>query len=357
MTIPTRYPQITVCGPPRELGRQLGEAAREQIRGFAEVALERVNLTVRVSREAALSVARRSAAYAEAYDPDTFEELRGMAESSGVPLDELMLLQVRNQLRNEIDSGCTSLSLRSAAAGSGSILAQNWDNDPALDEFTVVLTRRLERKPAFISVTQAGLVAYIGLNEWGLGVCLNTLPAPARDVGVPHYFIVRGIFAGRSLDDAVAAVRRAQRAIPANIMLATPQGPADLEVTLDDVHVLTAPQPGSSAACITHTNHCLAAPLLPINERFPELIQSHARKRRIDELLSLGGEPLTMARVQAALRDHRDFPRSICRHANADPGVGHWQTVFSVIIEPETRRMHVSRGTPCEREYEEYQLN
>ena len=43
----TRYRQIEVSGPPRELGRQIGEAAREEIRGFAAIALERVNKTVR----------------------------------------------------------------------------------------------------------------------------------------------------------------------------------------------------------------------------------------------------------------------------------------------------------------------
>ena len=40
------------------------------------------------------------------------------------------------------------------------------------------------------------------------------------------YFTVRGIYESSSLEAAVAAVRRAERAIPANIILTTPQGPA-----------------------------------------------------------------------------------------------------------------------------------
>ena len=38
-----RYREIRVRGTPREVGRQIGEAAREEIRGFAEIALARQN--------------------------------------------------------------------------------------------------------------------------------------------------------------------------------------------------------------------------------------------------------------------------------------------------------------------------
>ena len=348
----TRYREIVVAGSPRELGRQFGEAAREEIRGFAEIALERVNRTIRVSRERAMSIAARSTEFARAYGPEMVEELHGMAEGSHVPFEELMLLQVRNQLRPDADAGCTSLSLASPAiAPRGAIVAQNWDNDPALDPFTIVLTRKPNGKPALVNLTQAGLIAYIGFNDAGMGVCLNTLPAPSREVGVPHYFTVRGIYEAESLAGAIHAVLRAERAIPANIMLATPQGPADLEVTLDNVHVLSGEQ-----GQVTHANHCKHPELLAVNAAFPELIESYPRQRRIDALLSATGAPLTLEAVKTALADHDGHPRSICRHLNDDAQTGLWQTVFSVIIEPDQRRMHVSRGTPCEHPYETYEL-
>lgn len=348
----TRYREILASGPPRELGREIGEAAGEEIRGFCQVAWERVNKTVAISRAAAMAVARECLPLAEAYQPEYVEELRGMAEAARVSLDELMLLQVRNQLQPEREAGCTSLSV-CGPRRHGRIVAQNWDNDPALDEFTIVLTRRPSRGPATLNVTQAGLIAYIGLNEVGIGACLNTLPAPSRRLGVPHYFTLRGLYAADSLDGAVEAVRRASRAIPANIMLSTPQGPADLEVTIDEVHVLDDRGTGR----LTHTNHCRHAALTPINDRFPELIQSHARERRIEHLLAARGDhELTVADMQALLRDHAGYPRSICRHANDDPGFGFWRTVFSVVIEADAARMHVSRGVPCENPYETYRL-
>ena len=347
----TRYREVEVGGVPRELGRQIGEAARDEVRGFAEIALERVNKTVKISRDKALDTCRRSEAYVADYAPDMLEELRGISDSSGVDFDDLMLLQVRNQLRSEEDAGCTSFAVAPQKSAEGhSIVGQNWDNDPALDPFNIVLTRRPVGKPALLNITQAGLIAYIGLNDQGIGVCMNTLPAPSRTIGVPHYFTVREIYEQTSLDNAVQAVRRAQRAIPANIILATPQGPADLEVTTDHVHILRDEQ------LVVHTNHCLHPELIAINQDFPELIESGPRKLRIEHLLG-PKRSLRIEEMQAALRDHDNHPLSICRHANEHPENGFWVSVFSVVIEADQGRMHLSRGNPCEAPYETYSLN
>lgn len=346
MTTTTRYLELTVSGSPRELGRAIGEGARTQVRGFCEMALERVRKTVAISDDQAYAVAEASLPFVEQYSPDLIEELRGTAEAADVRLLDLMLLQVRNQLQSR-DNGCTSLSLGS---GAECMVGQNWDNDPALDEFTIVLTRRPEGKPSLMSVTQAGLIAYIGLNDRGIGACLNTLPAPSREVGTPHYFTLRRLYEADSLDGAVEAIRSARRAIPANIMLATPQGPADLEVTTDQVYVLHDP------VAVTHTNHCQHPDIVGYNEQFPELIQSHPRKQRIDSLVAQWDGQFETRHLMAALSDHQDHPRSICRHANNDPDTGFWQTVFSVVIKPNEGRMYVSRGTPCNHPYEAYEL-
>jgi isopenicillin-N N-acyltransferase-like protein len=346
----TRYREIEVAGLPREMGRQIGESAGKEIRGFCEMALPLVNKQVRVSQQAVRRIAGQSLEHAERYAPHMVEELRGTAEAARVTLEDLMLLQVRNQLQPEADAACTSLALAGGERESGGLVAQNWDNHPELHPVTIVLTRRPKDGPALMTVTQAGLIAYIGFNAAGIGLCLNTLPAPSRSVGVPHYFTVRGIYEADSLPAAVHAVERAERAIPANIMMITPQGPADLEVTLGGVHVLA----GSS---LGHANHCRHPELLAINDQFPELIQSHARQRRIDGLLSELSPGGRLEEVKRILRDHSGHPRSICRHVNEDPGTGFWETIFSVIIEPGERRMLISRGTPCQNPYETYVLN
>ncbi|QDU10007.1 C45 family autoproteolytic acyltransferase/hydolase [Gimesia aquarii] len=351
MSDETRYREIEISGTPREMGRQLGEAACEEVRAFCAIALERLNKTVQVSYEKAKSISESCIPLAESYSQDSVEELRGVAEAVGLPLWELMLLQIRNQFTADSDAGCTALSLP-ANSERGMVVAQNWDSDPALDPFTVVLTRRPIGKPALMNVTQAGLIAYIGFNEAGIGACVNTLPAPSRPLGVPHYFTLRGLYEAKSLDEAANAIQRANRAIPVNIMLATPEGPADIEASIENVYVLHPDE----TSWITHTNHCLHPEICEYNEQFPELIESHPRKARIDTLLNSSANGMNIDEIKVALSDHEGHPRSICRHVNHDEGTGFWQTVFSAIIEPEQNRMHVSRGTPCDSAYETYQL-
>ena len=345
----TRYRELEVTGTPQEMGRQLGEAARQQIQGFAEIALEQINRTATVTRAEAVDRCQQTLPFIRAYNPAHMEEIHGMAEGSGVSVLDLILLQIRNQF-GASDSACTAFSIAAElTAGKGSIIAQNWDNDPDLDPFTLVLIRRPTGKPSHLNVTQAGLIGYIGFNDLGIGVCLNTLPAPSRALGVPHYSTVRAILESSSLEEAVRAVSQARRAIPANILLATPEGPADMEVTIDDVHVLQ----DEGRGILVHTNHCLHPELEHNNQKFPELIQSRPRKARAEELLRRAQAQNSLEQL---LADHQEHPRSICRHTNDDPVHGFWKTVFSVIIEPDRRLLRLSRGNPCCHPFEAYHL-
>ena len=87
------------------------------------------------------------------------------------------------------------------------------------------------------------------------------------------------------------------------------------------------------------------------------LIQSRPRKARIERAFAEEDRAISLESIKRVLRDHEDYPRSICRHANDHPTNGYWVSVFSVIIEADSGRMHVSRGNPCTAPYETYQLN
>lgn len=349
--IPYRYRHVEVSGSHFEIGQQIGESLKEELQGFVATSWQRIAETLKLRRETILNVIHQSSQFVRSWAPDLLDELSGTAQSSGLSFDDLMFLQIRNQLTADLDSGCTSFSLRKEQQQI-SLIGQNWDNDPALDPFTVVLTRRPTDKPAFMTVTQAGLIAYIGMSEFGMAACLNSLPAPSRPVGVPHYFTLRRVFEGQSLDHAVTVIGDAERAIPANLMMSTPDGPANLEVTTESVNVLKP----ALGEVLLHTNHCLHPNLASINSDFPELIQSRPRLKRMSELLRTGSSCASIESLKVALQDHSGFPRSICRHTNEDPGHGYWKTVFSVIMSVEAGEMHVARGNPCVAPFEVYRL-
>jgi isopenicillin-N N-acyltransferase like protein len=354
---PNRFPELTVCGTPREMGRQIGDAVGELVRGFCDEALSAINKTVSVDRDTAARISNESLTYVSQFAPHLVEELQGVAEASVVSLDNLMLLQVRNQFNDALaqgvygSQGCTALSIGASTMQSGrGVVAQNWDADPALDPYTIVLTRHPDAAPSYMSVTQAGLISYIGMNTAGLAACVNTLPAPSRDVGVPHYFSLRTMFEQTSLAAAVDVLASAHRAIPVNIMMTTPDGPANIEGYIDEVKLLT------DESLLVHTNHCLCTERTSINEEYPELIQSVPRLQRMTQLLSdlVPDCKLTIQQVQLVLSDHENYPQSICRHQNADAQHGFWSTVFSIVMDPTAREMYVSRGNPCEKSFELY---
>jgi len=61
--------------------------------------------------------------------------------------------------------------------------------------------------------------------------------------------------------------------------------------------------------------------------------------------------------VQACLRDHDNFPDSVCRHVNPDdPPEEACITVVSVVMDLSERILWISDGAPCEHPYEAYTL-
>jgi isopenicillin-N N-acyltransferase-like protein len=290
----------------------------------------------------------------ERYAPHLAEEVSGVAEGAGLATEQVMLINVRNQLGAAAD-GCTSVVVegRSTAAGTG-VAGQNWDNDPATDPFSVVLTRRPEGKPATLNFTRPGEIGYMGLSSAGIGILMNAMPGRSRRVGVPWYFIVRRIYEQESLAGAIEVARAAKRAIPANAAMVTPDGAADLEVMVEGVRVLGADERGR----LVHTNHCVHPDFLAINESHRNGIygQSFERRGRAGQLLDQEQGKVTVDTVKKILSDHEGHPTSICRHPNDDPATGWQRSVVSMIVEPGPGRMHLSRGNPCENTYELYEL-
>ena len=348
----TRYQEFTVSGSPREMGNQIGEQAGDLVSRFCEVALESANRMATASPEFAREVSAKSLEFAREYSPDLVDELEGIAEASNVDILDLTLAQVRNQFTDDNDNACTSFSASPSFVSDGHhIVAQTWDADPALDEVTIVLTRKPENAPDYISVGQAGLIGYMGFNTAGIGCCVNTLPAPIRGIGVPHYFSLRRLFEQTSLDDAVHAVESAHRAIPVNIMMTTPQGPANIEATVDEVFLLR------DENYLVHTNHCLHDTIVDINKDFPELCDSYSRFPRMTELVEQSAANISKTGIEQMFKDHDGYPGSICRHANPDdPKHGFIETVFAMIVDTQAQEMYVSRGNPCTAPFETYRM-
>ncbi|GIT18917.1 MAG: hypothetical protein CM1200mP39_17230 [Dehalococcoidia bacterium] len=187
---PTRFPELSVSGSPTQMGQNIGEHFKNQIREVTELVLDRVNKGTqnRITWKQAEEAARDSFHRVEDFFPDIMDELKGTATASNVNLERLMVMNSRNVLSLAKD-GCTSIMVSDQASDSGNGFAgQNWDNDPAMAPFSAVITRKGTGKPAFTSWLQPGIVAYMGFNSAGVGVCMNALNGPTDSKGFPVVF-------------------------------------------------------------------------------------------------------------------------------------------------------------------------
>lgn len=360
---PERFPVVDVTGPPFEMGRQIGEMTRDLFAPLVDHVMFRMNERRQepISREAALSATHRFIPHVRDFLPDAMEETEGVAEGAGVTVEEVMLANVRSEVPWSIAAegarleGCTTLAMSKdrATAGVGAI-GQNWDNDLDMTPYSVVTIRRPAGKPAFMTWGQAGIIAYMGFSEAGVGVAMNALPGDSRPDGVPWYFGVRAVYEATSLAEIETALGRGPLARSGNVGLITREGPADVEVQVDGVRVLR-----DEDGLLVHTNHCIHPDLAEVNVKYQQSLygQTFARAQRGMMLLGSSGGRVSVDDFKTILSDHQDAPTSICRHPNDHPVSGSDCSVVSIIVEPDAGRMHLTRGNPCENPYEVYNLN
>jgi isopenicillin-N N-acyltransferase-like protein len=352
----SRFPELTVHGDPAEIGRKIGEHFRATISELSNLVLERINKSSakHISWGQAENTAKKTFAEVGKYFPDLLEELEGTAQGADVPLERLMVLNARNMLSEQAE-GCTSIMVSANSSGSRSgFVGQNWDNDPAMRPLSVVITRKSPKTAIFTTWTQPGLIAYMGFNSAGTGVCMNALNGPSVTSGIPWYFFVRAILESKSFDTARERIDSAPRSITANAAMVTNHGPLDLEFTPGSIKEIESGRSGM----LVHTNHCVHPDLAANNDRYAGRIygQSFDRIDRGRALLDqrAGNRGVTVDDLKTILSDHDGYPTSICRHPNDHPVSGWQRSVVSIILEPGERRMQVSNGNPCENPYETY---
>jgi isopenicillin-N N-acyltransferase like protein len=107
---------------------------------------------------------------------------------------------------------------------------------------------------------------------------------------------------------------------------------------------------------ITHSNHFLTA---GHGESLLEKISPNTlyRADRMRALLAPHRGVLSVAHMRAAAADHFGAPYAICRHPDLrQPAERRAMTVGAVLIDLETRTMHVANGPPCTNPYIAFSL-
>jgi isopenicillin-N N-acyltransferase-like protein len=259
------------------------------------------------------------------------DEIDALARGAHVDAHDLRAVNARTEILAGRDE-C------SVVAG-GSLLAQNWDWHPALSESTVIWIVETDER-WFATLTEAGMLAKIGLNSAGLGICLNILRC-SEDGGVTgtpiHVLLRRVLEECEIVEEAIELLTEASVSASSAVTVATPGEVAHIELSPGGANVLR----GRTGA---HTNHFLQAP-----RRGTDTIDAPTTVQRLE---TVRRQPLL-----DALRSHDGHPKGVCRHVDAsEPWVDQTVTVASVVMNLEKLRLHVAAGPPCSHEHTEITL-
>lgn len=351
-------PLIEVSGTHREIGRQIGEAMREQIHHSlynAQSLLESAFDTLQLSWDSAQIQARKYIPFAQERYPQYIAELEGIAEGANVEFDDLSVLNGMEAVTTDALhlTKCTSMAVNQERSANGHVLlAHNEDWVPEDEPDIFILHARPNDEPPFLAMTYGGLLPNIGFNADGIAqACDSVYPTDCR-VGIPRLVASRAVLGARTPADAIRHMLAPHRAAGYNNLLAHESGEMyNIEVSARRFAMLYAEE-----GYLVHTNHYLDGNMRAIESEPDELVSTRVRYFRALRLLRQ--TPLhrldTLREIQ---KDHVNYQDSICNHSVDDTPLDREKTITALLIDLTERKMYATWGNPCENDYFPYTLD
>jgi len=348
-------PLIRIKGSPRERGQQQGESARPQIVRALDRYRTVIPKATKLTWEEALRETQKFLPYSEEAFPQFVEEIRGIAEGASVPFHEIWILNCYEELTDVQHRmwGCTSLSVRSDHTADGHVLLAHNEDWNSVDHDTVYLVHaEPDDGPAFIGMTYGPLLANIGLNAEGIAVAINSVYPNDGRVGVPRILFSRAVLSACTIGQAIRACVPKLRAGGYNYLLADAHGELYSVETSATTHDILYGHGG----WLAHTNHYLA-PKMQALEEPGTYAGSHVRLNRVQRLLKVQFGGVTVEGLQDILRDHVNYPNSVCGHQDLkEPPHERQMTIVSLVMDLSEQVIWAAPGPPCENQYAAYPL-
>jgi isopenicillin-N N-acyltransferase-like protein len=347
----TQFPIIETKGLPYEVGYQHGNQVREKVKScldrFCPVS-ERTRQRRRIVAKIEDTVASQM--------PEAIEEMRGIAEGSGLNYEDILLLNLSVELWGEgifsTSPGCTLIGI----AGEDPLVAKTIDMIPGDDQNFICQIVRPTYGYPFLHITYAGTIwTDGGINSAGLAQTNSTLQSNGCDwSNFPIFIMTRHLLQYcRNVSEAVdfASHRNAINQ-GSNILL----GDADnnlvvLEKSIRQGIRYWEEKPkysGQIGKVIYATNHSVT----PQMEKYlsgSEYFLANSRER-FENLAHLVGQiDNNLMGVMTMYRDHTPCG-GLCQHGQAG-----LHTIGAFITLPKQKNIWITRGYPCKNEF--YMLN
>lgn len=346
---------IKLKGAPRERGYQHGEILADQIHSFYKKWIEVAQSCANPPGESELlEYAMKHLKFAKEYAPDLVEEVEGVAEGAKIEFEKVLLLNCYDEVSSYTPDivnlrGCTSFGATGmATVDKVTYIGQGWDMDGWYIPVILQIARE-GNEPEVLMLTHPGVIGGAAVNSAGLGLVWNSLKPTDTRFGVPAPFLIRKAMQQKSLSEAVGVVINAYRANGLNYILGSPFGVVNIEATAEKFDV-------KYNNVLSHANCYESARLKDYDEFVTFNPDSIIRSGRMMQLLEENFGHIDLETCKKIMRDHANYPGSICRHYI--PGRNNtWETVASLIFIPAQGIMLASNGCPCESPFHKYQLD
>lgn len=348
---------VELAGTPREMGRQYGEELRESARAMVQTRLDLATAEAEKALPGSgmqwcLQLAEECVKPLQDFSLPVYEELLGLSEASGLSMAQLVIGNGWTDFRDLIRRGtteaaheCTSLVVGKQLGAEGRLyLAQTWDMSASAGPYMVLVRRKPQDAPATLSLTTAGCLSLIGMNETGIAIGNTNLEPNDARPGVHYLALIHEALRQTELPAAVERIIGAQRLSGHYYYLGGPEGSFCGLETSGERHR----QVGLQDGLYVHTNHYRDGELAEqVGEMTPGA-NSAGRQDCMETLASGLTAGTTATDISQLLRNH-DGEHVICRHAKSPSDAA---TLAAVVMCPERREMLVAVGNPCTSEFE-----
>ncbi|MBO8126877.1 MAG: hypothetical protein H0Z38_06555 [Firmicutes bacterium] len=344
--------KIVCSGTPRALGQEYGLQCEELIRGFLEETEE--YLASHLNLEPKL-LAQRAAEYFEPstqkHAPHLWEEIQGLAEACGQPLEKIWFLQGISEFTFGVYPENLAAAACAGATETGeSIAAFNWDFfAPYAEKYLIVRETQTPEGNKVLSLTLAGSLGYAGISSHGTAFFSTSLKSSGIQKGLPVSIIARLALEQPDLESMVKIISELPRITARNFLLADGTSCVNLETTISE----QVPLWPSAVGLLVHANHFVSDRFKEVDLGSAKWPESSERFQRCSTLLSQS-LPISNRSMAQILADHVNSPKGICRHGI--DGEKAPQTIASAIAQPASSSLLVCPGNPCSNKWTSFSL-
>ncbi|UOQ56562.1 C45 family peptidase [Leucobacter allii] len=329
---------------PRELGRSRGRALRGTL-GEAYTRYAELFRLLGVGEEVERDGVERVLAAVEGWRPALVEQLAGVAEGAGIPLEQVVALNARTELIALGPRASSECSTVTAVVDGRRTGVQTWDWHVELDRFwhTHTVTGHGLRHAG---LTEQGILSKIGVNEAGLALHFNILGHAADGPdGVPMHLLSSTVLSEcRTVDEAVALLREAPIASSSAFTMLDVERAVSVEMSPVGVFEIT-----ETDGSVQRTNHFQDAQPLAGQKHEVYEPDSSERLALIRERLAQTAPQDPAALVRLLLSGAGEPPLTCVADMSKTYGE-RWATLATIVTEPGARTIRILNGMPTEAE-------